>query len=237
MLSTGRSVSLPSGTLPSRERRFGRRSSGLVGHRSPSSVSWPHGSISCFLRPRLLGAQAVRAPPSRYHEVYSMGEPTNTEGRSRPVRVLLADNHAMFRQSVASMLSKDGTVEVVGDADNGPQAIELAKHTRPDVIVMQVEQEPEEAATEIKGMLEASPDSRIVVLTVYQDPRRVKEMVGLGTSAYVHKSATVEELLGTVRRATQGSPEGERDYAVVGMPERIMEQVVSADESGISARE
>jgi len=135
------------------------------------------------------------------------------------------------------MLSSDGTVEVVGDADNGPQAIELAKQTHPDVIVMQVEQEPEEAATEIKGMLEASPDSRIVVLTVYQDPRRVKEMVGLGTSAYVHKSATVEELLGTVRRATQGSPEGERDYAVVGMPERIMEQVVSADESGISARE
>jgi len=150
---------------------------------------------------------------------------------------MLADNHAMFRQSVASMLSKDGTVKVVGDADNGPQAIDLAKQTRPDVIVMQVEQEPEEAATEIRGMLEASPDSQIVVLTVYQDPRRVKEMVGLGTRAYVHKSATVEDLLGAVRQATQGPPEGEIDYAVVGMPERIMEQVVSADESGISARE
>jgi DNA-binding NarL/FixJ family response regulator len=62
-------------------------------------------------------------------------------------------------------------------------------------------------------------------------------MVGLGTSAYVHKSATVEELLGVVRQATQGPPEGERNYAVVGMPERVMEQVVSADENGISARE
>ena len=169
-----------------------------------------------------------------------MGEPTNTEGRqgrSSPVRVMLADNHAMFRQSVASMLSKDGEVEVVADADNGPQAIELARQTRPDVIVMQVEQEPEEAATEIRGMLEASPASRIVVLTVYQDPRRVREMVGLGTSAYVHKSVTVEELLGAVRQATWDSSEGERDYAVVGMPERVMEQVVSADEHGISARE
>jgi DNA-binding NarL/FixJ family response regulator len=165
-----------------------------------------------------------------------MGEPTNTEVQ-RPLRVMLADNHAMFRQSVASMLSKDGEVEVVADADNGPQAIELARQTRPDVIVMQVERSPEEASTEIRGMLEASPASRIVVLTVYQDPRRVREMVGLGTSAYVHKSVTVEELLGAVRQATRDSSEGERDYAVVGMPERVMEQVVSADDHGISARE
>ena len=166
-----------------------------------------------------------------------MGEPTNTEGRSRPVRVLLADNHAMFRQSVASMLSSDGEVEVVGDADNGPQAIAIAKETRPEVIIMQVEREPEEAATEIRGMLEASPESRVVVLTIHQDPRMVRRMAGLGTSAYVHKSATVEDLLGAVRQAAQGSSESERDYAVLGMEERMMEQVRKADDSGLSARE
>jgi len=166
-----------------------------------------------------------------------MDEPTNTEGRSRPVRVLLADNHAMFRQSVASMLSSDGEVEVVGDADNGPQAIAIAKETRPEVIIMQVEREPEEAATEIRGMLEASPESRVVVLTIHQDPRMVRRMAGLGTSAYVHKSATVEDLLGAVRQAAQGSSESERDYAVLGMEERMMEQVRKADDSGLSARE
>ena len=151
--------------------------------------------------------------------------------------MLLADNHAMFRQSVASMLSSDGEVEVVGDADNGPQAIEIAKETRPEVIIMQVEREPEEAATEIRGMLEASPESRVVVLTIHQDPRMVRRMAGLGTSAYVHKSATVEDLLGAVRQAAQGSSESERDYAVLGMEERMMEQVRKADDSGLSARE
>jgi DNA-binding NarL/FixJ family response regulator len=98
------------------------------------------------------------------------------------------------------MLSKDGEVEVVGDAENGPRAIDLARERRPDVIIMQVEQQPDEAATEIRGMLEASSDSHIVVLTVHQDPRMVRRMVrrmvGLGTRAYVHKSATVEDLLG-----------------------------------------
>jgi len=151
--------------------------------------------------------------------------------------VLLADNHAMFRQSVASMLSSDGEVEVVGDADNGPQAIAIAKETRPEVIIMQVEREPEEAATEIRGMLEASPESRVVVLTIHQDPTMVRRMAGLGTSAYVHKSATVEDLLGAVRQAAQGSSESERDYAVLGMEERMMEQVRKADDSGLSARE
>lgn len=167
-----------------------------------------------------------------------MGEPSGTENRSsRPVRVMLADNHTLFRQSVASMLSKDGAVEVVGDANNGPNAIDLAKQTLPDVVIMQVEQRPEEAATEIRGILEASPASRIVVLTVHQDPRRVKEMVGLGTSAYVHKSATIEELLDAVRQATQGPLEGGRDYAVVGMPERLIGQILSADDHGLTARE
>ena len=107
-----------------------------------------------------------------------MGEASTTDGR-QPVRVMLADNHAMFRQSVASMLSKDGDVEVVGDAGNGPEAIELAKENRPDVIVMEVERKPEEAATEIGGMLEVSPDSRVVVLTIHQDPLLVREMTEL----------------------------------------------------------
>jgi DNA-binding NarL/FixJ family response regulator len=150
---------------------------------------------------------------------------------------MLADNHTMFRRSVASMLSKDGDVEVVGDAQNGPHAIDLAKEIRPDVVIMQVEQQPDAAATEIRGILEASPDSRIVVLTAHQDPRMVEQMVGLGTSAYVHKSATVEDLLGAVRKATQGSPQGERDYAVVGMAERVIGQVSTTEGSGLSARE
>jgi DNA-binding NarL/FixJ family response regulator len=166
-----------------------------------------------------------------------MGEASSTDGRQRPVRVMLADNHAMFRQSVASMLSKDGDVEVVGDAGNGPEAIELAKENRPDVIVMEVERKPEEAATEIRGMLEVSPDSRVVVLTIHQDPLLVREMAGLGTSAYVHKSSTVEELLGTVRRAVSGGPEVDGGYAVVGMPERMMGQVRTADGYDLSARE
>jgi len=105
-----------------------------------------------------------------------MGEPTDTEVQG-PLRVMLADNHAMFRQSVAGMLSKDGEIEVVCDADNGPQAIDLAKQTRPDVIVMQVEQKPEEAATEIRGMLEASRASRVVMLTALAKVDRREEQI------------------------------------------------------------
>lgn len=126
--------------------------------------------------------------------------------RQQPIRVLLADNHAMFRQSVASMLSRDGEIEVVGDADHGPQAVELARETQPDLVIMQVERPPGKAAPEIQDILEASPDSRIIILSIHQDPRMVREMLELGTSAYVHKSATIEDLLRTVQHAAHGSP-------------------------------
>jgi DNA-binding NarL/FixJ family response regulator len=198
-------------------------------------------NISCFLRLGLLGTRPVRAPlPSDREEPREMGEASGTEGRRNPMRVMLADNHAMFRQSVASMLSKDGEVEVVGDAGSGPEAIEIAKRTLPDVVIMQVEQAPDAAATEIRGILEVSPASRVVVLTAHQDPRIVGERLELGHSTTVHKSATVQQLLWAIRRTIGGSP-GERDghdyYAVVGMPERMMGQVRTADEHGISARE
>jgi DNA-binding NarL/FixJ family response regulator len=166
-----------------------------------------------------------------------MGEESGTEGGRKPMRVMLADNHVMFRESVASMLSKDGEVEVVGDARSGPEAIDLAKRARPDVIIMEVEQTSDEAATEIRGILEASPASRVVVLTAYQDPCLLGERLELRHSATVHKSATVQELLGVIRRTTQGSSEEEGHYALVGMPEQMMEQVRTADDYGISARE
>ena len=167
-----------------------------------------------------------------------MGEESGTAGpRSKPVRVMLADNHAMFRQSVASMLSSDGEVEVVGDAGSGPEAIEIAKRTRPDVVIMQVEQAPDEAATEIRGIIEASPASRVVVLTAHHDPRILEERLELGHGASVHKSATVQELLGAIRRTIGGSPERDGHYTVVGMPERMIGQVTTAEDHGISARE
>ncbi len=84
----------------------------------------------------------------------------------------------MFRQSVASMISADGEVEVETQITD-PKAIELAKETQPDVVIMQVEQPPDSAATEIRGILEASPESKIVILTAYQAPSMVKKMLGL----------------------------------------------------------
>ena len=159
---------------------------------------------------------------------------TNEE---RPVRILLADNHTMFRQSVASMLTRDGEVEVVGDADHGPQAVELAKETKPDLVIMQVERPPEKAAPEIQGILEASPDSRVIILSMHQDSQMVREVLGLGTSAYVHKSATIEELLQMIRHAAHGSPEQDSNRAVLAMPERMIEQIQKANDYNLTARE
>lgn len=148
------------------------------------------------------------------------GDSGDRTGERRPIRTLLADNHTMFRQALARMLSRGGEVEVVGDADHGPQAVELARKTKPDLVIMQVESLPEKAASEIRGILDASPDSRVIVLSIHQDPSMVRK--GMGASAYVHKNSTVEELLQMVRYAAEGSPMHETDRGVLGMPRRMI---------------
>ena len=65
----------------------------------------------------------------------------------------------------------------------------------------------------------------------------MKEILGLGPSAYAHKSATVEELLQIARYATHGSPEQEENRAVLAMPERMIERLQKADDHGLSARQ
>src|SRR5215208_6204648 len=116
------------------------------------------------------------------------------EGDGR-IRVLLADDHTMFRQSLKEMLSTDGEIEVVGEADNGRDAVTLAQERKPDVVVLDVEMPVMGAAEAMEIMLKASPRPRILIVTMFDSPRLVRELLAQGASGYLVKSASLEELL------------------------------------------
>src|SRR3954447_19554972 len=153
----------------------------------------------------------------------------------RPVRVLLADNHTMFRHAIMGLLQADGDVEIVGDAGRGEEAIALAQKLKPDAVIMQVDEDVEKAKDEIGNILAVSPRPRVIVLSLYDDPGFVRRVLGMGTSAYVHKSSSADKLLGVVRSTTLGS--NDADDVIVSVPERVIEQVQNAAEPGLSARE
>jgi DNA-binding NarL/FixJ family response regulator len=151
------------------------------------------------------------------------------EGR---IRVLLADDHAMFRQGIKEMLSTDEEIEVVGEAQNGREAVALAGELRPDVVILDVEMPVMGAREAMERMLENSPPPRVVIVTMYDDPRLVRELIGLGAVAYLVKSASMEELHTAVHTAAN-SPIGPEEDVVIVAPLKAFE--IPAD--GLSERE
>jgi DNA-binding NarL/FixJ family response regulator len=104
------------------------------------------------------------------------------------IRVLLADDHAMFRQGIKEMLSTDEEIEVVGEAENGREAVALAEELGPDVVLLDVEMPLMGAKQAMEHMLENSPPPRVIIVTMYDDPRLVRELIGQGAAAYLVKS-------------------------------------------------
>jgi DNA-binding NarL/FixJ family response regulator len=150
------------------------------------------------------------------------------------IRVLLADDHAMFRQGIKEMLSTDEEIEVVGEAEDGREAVALAEKLGPDVVLLDVEMPLMGAKQAMERMLENSPPPKVVIVTMYDDPRLVRELIGLGAVAYLVKSATMEELHAAVHTAAN-SPVGPERHVVIVAPPKAFENLAEAD--GLSERE
>lgn len=119
--------------------------------------------------------------------------------KERPIRVVLADDHTMFRQGLAEMLSTDDEIEVVGEAGNGLEALDLVRKTQPDVLLLDVEMPVMGAQETLKQLFETTPAPKVVVVTMFDNPGLVRELLELGASAYLVKNASLQELISTVR--------------------------------------
>ena len=152
---------------------------------------------------------------------------------ARPTTVLLADDHTMFREGLAALLSSYGGLEVVGETTNDQGAVALARQTKPDVVRMQVQMPFEKAKEALDGMRALSPRPKVVIVTMFEDPAFVRDLLKLGASGYVLKSSSSQRLVGTVRSAVF-APEG---GDVVGMPRELLEEAEGGSEGVLSARE
>lgn len=120
-----------------------------------------------------------------------------------PVRVLLADDHAMVRSGFALVLSHEDDIEVVGQAADGAQALELAREQRPDIVLMDV-QMPRMDGIEATRRVVAEGLGRVLVLTTFDHDEYLFAALEAGASGFLLKNAGPEQLLEAVRAVAGG---------------------------------
>jgi two-component system, NarL family, response regulator LiaR len=123
---------------------------------------------------------------------------------AQPIRILLADDHVMLRQGTAEILSKEADIEVVGEADNGQQAIDLTLRLRPNIVVMDVRMPVLSGIEATRRIRETMPEVQVLVLTAYDDDQYIFSLLQAGASGYLLKTAPVNELVKAIRLVKSG---------------------------------
>jgi DNA-binding NarL/FixJ family response regulator len=114
-------------------------------------------------------------------------------------KLILVDDHLLFRHGMRELLSLEPDLTVVADASNGAMAAALAAEYQPDVMLLDIGIPGDHAATTIAQTLAVAPNTRIIILSMFDDPSIVKEMLSAGARAYLLKSVTRDDLVTTIR--------------------------------------
>ena len=120
------------------------------------------------------------------------------------IRILLADDHALFRHGLRSLLSAEADMEIVGDATNGSEAVETAAELRPDVLMIDIGMPGLscfEATVQVKKQ---RPETKVIVVTMYDDDEYLLQSMHAGAAGYVLKDTPAAQLITAVREVARG---------------------------------
>ena len=122
----------------------------------------------------------------------------------KPIRVLLADDQALFREGLRTLLSLQPAFEVVGEAANGEAAVAGAKNLQPQVVLMDLRMPVLGGVEATRRIREMNPDCRVIVLTTFEDDEEVFEALRAGAAGYLLKDVPSEKLMEAIRATARG---------------------------------
>jgi len=155
---------------------------------------------------------------------------------SDPIRVLIADDHAVLREGLRSFLELQDGIEIVGDAADGAEAVELAEKLRPAVVLMDLVMPKLDGVEAMRELRERVPETRVIILTSYIDDDRLLPAIRAGAAGYLLKNAEPQELARAIRAADAG--EALIDPSVAArLVERLAEDDSRDDYESLTARE
>jgi DNA-binding NarL/FixJ family response regulator len=121
-----------------------------------------------------------------------------------PIRVLVVDDHALFRRGLEMVLAQETDIEVVGEASDGSEAVEQAADLLPDVVLMDVRMPRRSGIEACSAIKELAPSARIIMLTMSDDEADLYEAIKAGASGYLLKEISIEEVATAIRAVAGG---------------------------------
>ena len=122
------------------------------------------------------------------------------------IRVIIADDHEIFREGFNSMLKKQKEIELIGEAEDGKELLELAEALQPDVIVTDIKMPSVDGIEATRTLAEKNPDVRVIALTMFDDDDLIIDMLEAGAKGYLIKNAHKDEIMEAIKTVYNEEP-------------------------------
>ena len=149
-----------------------------------------------------------------------------------PIRIVIADDHPIVRSGLLGLLASQSDFEVVGEASNGREAVDVVRRTRPDVVLTDLRMPELDGVGAIREMCAAQPSLKVLVLTTYDTDADILRAVEAGATGYLLKETPREELFGAVRATALG-----KSVLSPSVASRLVGRARDPGEKSLSARE
>ena len=121
-----------------------------------------------------------------------------------PIRVLVVDDHALFRRGLQMVLEQEEDIEVVGEAGDGAEAVERATDSMPDIVLMDVRMPKRGGIDACTAIKDAVPSAKIIMLTISDEEADLYDAIKAGASGYLLKEISIEEVAAAIRAVNEG---------------------------------
>lgn len=140
------------------------------------------------------------------------------------ISMVVVDDHLLFRQGLVQILTAEDDIQVVGECPFGKRAISLVDRAKPDIVLLDSDRAGAQALGLLRGLLLVSPVSKVIVVTLYDEPRLVSDLIAAGAHAYLLKNSSREELVSAVREVHRDA-----GHVVLSVSRETLEGLNNAD--------
>lgn len=141
---------------------------------------------------------------------------------ARAIRLFLADDHTIVRQGLAKLLDAEPDIEVIGEAENGREAVKKVEALQPEVVIMDISMPLLNGIEATRHIKKVAPQTRIIILSMHAHDRYISELLRLGASGYLLKDATGQDIIQAIHAVMQGGT-----YLSPSISRRVVEDYVT----------